>query len=139
MCSPRKPAIRRSWSKATVQELAPETIFNTATVSGGGSAEALASDGGGASGVADVSITKSANAPIVANGETVTYTLNVQNAGPSAAQEVTVNDPLASTSYSEVAVRNDTRELQRVGLLLAGHARGERHGHDHDHGDGDRP
>ena len=89
--------------EATVQQLPPETIFNTASVSGGGSAEALASDGGGASGVADVSITKSASAPIVANGETVTYTLNVQNAGPSAAQEVTVSDPLGPTSYSEVS------------------------------------
>ena len=56
------------------------------------------------SGLADVSIAKSADPPSVAQRRNVTYTLNVQNAGPSAAQKVTVNDPLDSTSLTEVAV-----------------------------------
>jgi uncharacterized repeat protein (TIGR01451 family) len=71
-------------------------------VSGGGSSEASGSDGGGASGLADLSISKSANAAIVPNGATVTYTLELQNAGPSAAQAVTVSDPLDSASYSDI-------------------------------------
>jgi uncharacterized repeat protein (TIGR01451 family) len=110
--------------EATVQELPPETIFNTASVSGGGSAEAIASDGGGTSGVSDVSILKSADAAIVPNGETVTYTLNVQNAGPSAAQEVTVNDPIGSPSYNEVSAETtqgscDTTVTCSLGTLAA--------------------
>ena len=91
---------------ATVQDPAPATISNTATVSGGGSADASASDGGGASGLADVSITKSCRQPAtVSSGDTVTYTLNVQNAGPSSAQNVTVSDPIDPASYSDVAVQ----------------------------------
>jgi large repetitive protein len=43
--------------------------------------------------VADVGVTKSAPATVVA-GETLTYTVNVANAGPSAARNVTLNDPL---------------------------------------------
>ena len=90
---------------ATVQDPAPATISNTATVSGGGSADASASDGGGASGLADVSIAKSADSSAVSSGGTVTYTLNVQNVGPSSAQNVTVSDPISAASYSDVAVQ----------------------------------
>ena len=43
---------------ATVADPAPATIVNTATVSGGGSDPASASDGGGANGLADVSLSK---------------------------------------------------------------------------------
>ena len=66
---------------ATVQDPAPATISNTATVSGGGSADASASDGGGASGLADISITKAADVSAVSSGDTVTYTLNVLERG----------------------------------------------------------
>ena len=90
---------------ATVQDPAPATIFNTATVSGGGSADASASDGGGASGLADISITKAADMSAVSSGATVTYTLNVLNAGPSSAQNVTVGDPIDPASYSDVAAQ----------------------------------
>ncbi len=90
---------------ATVQDPAPATISNTATVSGGGSADASASDGGGASGLADVSISKAADVSAVSSGDTVTYTLVVQNTGPSSAQNVTVSDPITSGSYSDVAVQ----------------------------------
>ena len=89
---------------ATVQDPAPATISNTATVSGGGSADASASDGGGATGLADISITKAADMSAVSSGDTLTYTLNVQNTGPSSAQNVNVSDPLAQPgSYTDVA------------------------------------
>lgn len=87
---------------ATVQDPAPATIVNTATASGGGSADATASDGGGANGLADVSITKVATPVSLFSGDTVTFTLNVQNAGPSSAQNVTVNDLIDPASYSDV-------------------------------------
>jgi large repetitive protein len=90
---------------ATVQELTPVTVSNTATASGGGSAPATGSDGGGASGLADLSITKSADSVTVPNGGQVAYTLNVQNAGPSAAQSVTVSDPLDPASFSNVVAQ----------------------------------
>ena len=90
---------------ATVQDPAPATISNTATVSGGGSADASASDGGGATGLADVSLTKTADSGTASSGDTVTYMLNVQNAGPSSAQNVTVSDLIDPASYSEVVVQ----------------------------------
>ena len=89
---------------AIVADPAPATIVNTATASGGGSADATASDGGGAAGLADVSITKSASPSTLFSGDTVTFTLNVQNAGPSSAQDVTVDDPIAPTAFSAVTV-----------------------------------
>ena len=89
---------------ATVADLAPETIINTATVSGGGSAPASASDGGGTSGLANVSITKTADPTTVQSGGTVTFTLNVANAGPSPAQNVMVSDPIDLSSFSDVSV-----------------------------------
>jgi uncharacterized repeat protein (TIGR01451 family) len=89
---------------ATVQDPAPATISNTATVSGGGSADATASDGGGASGLADIAIAKAADPTAASSGDTVTYTLNVQNTGPSSAQNVTVGDPINPASYSDVSV-----------------------------------
>ena len=79
---------------ATVADPAPATIVNTATVSGGGSDPASASDGGGANGLADVSLSKTVDSTSVFNGDTVTFTLTVQNAGPSSAQNVTVSDPI---------------------------------------------
>ena len=89
---------------AIVHPTPPATIANTATVSGGGSATGTGSDGGGANGLADLSITKSANAATVPNGGQVTYTLNVQNTGPSTAQSVTVTDTLDPASYRDVTV-----------------------------------
>ena len=88
---------------ATVADPPPATVSNTATVSGGGSPPSSGSDGGGASGLADVSITKSAQPSKPASGDTVTYTLDVQNAGPSAAQNVTVNDPVDTASFSGIS------------------------------------
>jgi uncharacterized repeat protein (TIGR01451 family) len=78
----------------TVADPAPATIVNTATVSGGGSDPASASDGGGATGLADLSLSKTVDSTSVFNGDTVTFTLTVQNAGPSSAQNVTVSDPI---------------------------------------------
>ena len=89
---------------ATVADPAPATIVNTATVSGGGSDPASASDGGGASGLAGISITKTADPTTVQSGGTVTFTLNVANSGPSSAQNVIVSDPIDLSSYSDVSV-----------------------------------
>ena len=98
------------------------------------------SDGGGASGLADVSITKSAAAGPVASGGQVTYTLNVRNAGPSAAQNVMVSDPLGTGSLTAVSVQtSQPGELRHDGLVLARDANGQLHGDDHDHRDRDRP
>jgi uncharacterized repeat protein (TIGR01451 family) len=91
---------------ATVQESTPATVANTATVAGGGSAPSTGSDGGGASGLADLSITKTVQPAVVPNGGQVTYALNVQNAGPSAAQDVTVSDPVDTGSFRNVAAQS---------------------------------
>jgi uncharacterized repeat protein (TIGR01451 family) len=90
---------------ATVLASTPATVSNTATVSGGGSAPSTGSDGGGTTGLADLSITKTAQPVTVPNGGQVTYTLNVQNAGPSAAQGVTVSDPVDPASYGSVVAQ----------------------------------
>ena len=87
---------------ATVADSAPPTIVNTATVSGGGSAPASGSDGGGASGLADLSLTKTVDDTTVFSGDTVTFTLTVQNLGPSSAQDVMVNDPIDTASFGDV-------------------------------------
>ncbi|MBV8954549.1 MAG: DUF11 domain-containing protein, partial [Solirubrobacterales bacterium] len=89
---------------ATVRNPAPATIVNTATVSGGGSESSSASDGGGAGGLADLSITKVAQPDTVPSGGLVTYTLQVQNPGPSDAAGVTVDDPLSAGSYRDISV-----------------------------------
>ena len=109
---------------ATVQDPAPATVTNTATVSGGGSLPATGSDGGGASGLADVSIAKTADPTSVFNGQMITYTLNVQNSGPSSAQNVTVNDAIDATSLTGVAVQAsqgscDTTVSCSLGTLAA--------------------
>ncbi|MBV8950265.1 MAG: DUF11 domain-containing protein, partial [Actinobacteria bacterium] len=109
---------------ATVQDPAPATVSNTATVSGGGSPPATGSDGGGASGLADVSISKSVDPTSVFNGDTVTYTLIVQNTGPSSAQNVTVSDPVDAASLGSVAVQTsqgtcDTTVSCSLGTLAA--------------------
>ena len=93
-------------------------------MSGGGSLPATGSDGGGASGLADVSITKTADPTTVFSGQTVTYTLNVQNAGPSSAQNVMVSDPIDPASLTDVAVQPsqgscDTTVSCSLGTLAA--------------------
>ena len=87
---------------ATVADPAPSTIVNTATVSGGGSAPASGSDGGGTSGLADLSLTKTVDDTTVFSGDTVTFTLAVQNAGPSSVRNVTVSDPIDTASFGDV-------------------------------------
>jgi large repetitive protein len=109
---------------ATVQDPAPATVSNTATVSGGGSLPATGSDGGGGSGLADLSIVKTADPTSVFNRGTIAYTLTVQNSGPSSAQNVTVSDPIDSTSLTGVAVQTsqgscDTTVSCSLGTLAA--------------------
>lgn len=89
-----------------VAPIPPMTVSNTATVAGGGDSIAAnnsATDSGGASALADLSITKAAQPATVYNGNIVTYTLTVANSGPSTATAVTVSDPLAASSYSNVS------------------------------------
>jgi large repetitive protein len=109
---------------ATVADPAPATIINTATVSGGGSDAASASDGGGANGLADLSLSKTVDSTSVFNGDTVTFTLTVQNAGPSSAQNVTVSDPI-NPGFSVVDAQStqgscDLTVSCSVGTLAAG-------------------
>ncbi len=108
---------------ATVQDPAPATISNTATVTGGGSAPASGSDGGGASGLADLSLAKTVDANTLFSGDTATFTLTVQNAGPSSAQNVTVSDPINS-GFSVVDAQStqgscDTAVSCSLGMLAA--------------------
>ena len=79
------------------------TLTNAATVSAetldpdpadNGSSESTAVTGGVSH--ADLSIVKTDAADPVAAGSTLTYTLNVANAGPEAASAVSVSDPLPS-------------------------------------------
>jgi uncharacterized repeat protein (TIGR01451 family) len=109
----------------TVDDPAPATVINVATVSGGGSQPDTGSDGGGASGLADVSITKSVDSSIVANGGTVTYTLIVQNSGPSTARDAVVSDPLDPASFADVSAQStqgscDATVSCSLGALAAG-------------------
>ena len=121
-----------------VRDPAPATVVNVATVSGGGSKPDTAGDGGGAGGLADVSITKSVDSGIVANGGTVTYTLNVQNSGPSTAQDVVVSDPLDPASFDRRVGPEHAGQLRCDGLVLAGRAERRWDGDDHDHSHGQR-
>lgn len=51
----------------------------------------------------DVSIVKSGTPSLVLQGQTVSYTLDIANAGPGAAASVTVTDVFAAASYANVA------------------------------------
>ena len=83
---------------ATVADPAPTTVINTATVAGGGDIDDSnnsATDAGGATAQADLTIAKVADvASAPARGE-VTFTLDVANRGPSTATAVEVTDTLA--------------------------------------------
>ena len=83
---------------ATVADPAPATVINTATVAGGGDIDDSnnsATDAGGATAQADLTIAKVADvASAPARGE-VTFTLDVANRGPSTATAVEVTDTLA--------------------------------------------
>jgi uncharacterized repeat protein (TIGR01451 family) len=75
----------------------PFPVVNTATVSTSSSDPnaanntATASTGGASS--ADISVTKAAGATQVFPGNTITYTINVSNAGPASAPSVSLDDP----------------------------------------------
>ena len=96
---------------ATVADPAPATIVNTATASGGGSgrmrppATAVVRPAS-----RRLDCQKAGGSPsTVFSGDTVTFTLNVQNAGPSSAQDVIVGDPIDPTAFGDVTV-DTTRE-----------------------------
>jgi large repetitive protein len=86
-------------------------ITNTATVSGGGDvnpANNAATDSGGTGTVADVSIVKTTGTPTLEPGERAAYTLEVRNAGPSTAADVTVTDTLPGADYAGVTATSTT-------------------------------
>lgn len=57
----------------------------------------------GRSFLADVSIVKTATPSLVLQGQTVSYTLAIANAGPGVGASVTVTDAFAAASYADVA------------------------------------
>ncbi|MDQ3726052.1 MAG: hypothetical protein M3335_09255, partial [Actinomycetota bacterium] len=77
----------------------------------------------------DLKITKTANVSTVEVGETITYTIKVENLGPETATGVTVNDPLPKgTDFGSAASTLGTCALQgqkvvcAIGTLEAGAA-----------------
>ncbi|HEX6086995.1 MAG TPA: DUF11 domain-containing protein [Thermoanaerobaculia bacterium] len=103
------------------------TITNTATVSSttpdpvpeNNSASALTGIG---IAPADLSITKTANAPELLTGSSAVFTLLVQNAGPGVAENVVVTDvlPAGTTLHSAPGCTGTTTVTCNVGTLAAG-------------------
>ncbi|MEV4853068.1 MULTISPECIES: DUF7507 domain-containing protein [unclassified Microbacterium] len=88
-------------------------LTNTATVSGSRFDANLANNTATASGtltaVADVSVTKTFDPATPVAGQNVTYTLTTQNAGPSEARNVRLNDPLdPETTFVSAATQQGT-------------------------------
>ena len=123
---------------ATVQDPAPATISNTATVSGGGSADAKASDGGGASGLADVSMTKTADASAVSERRHRHVYAQRPEHGSVLGPKHDRQRRDRSGFFDQRRRRDQSRELRQVGLVLAGYGDGQLDRDDHDHGHGDR-
>jgi uncharacterized repeat protein (TIGR01451 family) len=88
-----------------VDAAASGSIANTATVSAATSDPAPANNSGTATttvgaGQADLSVTKTGTPNLVTPGTNITYTITVNNAGPSNAATVALSDPLpASTTF----------------------------------------
>jgi uncharacterized repeat protein (TIGR01451 family) len=84
----------------SVGQSAAATLVNTVTVSGGGELNITndtASDTVSIVSSSDMAITKTASPNPIKQGNTLTYTLNVTNNGPSDANNVTVTDTLPAT------------------------------------------
>lgn len=88
----------------SVLQTAPSTVVNTATVSNAGDLDPLnntATDTATVVASCAVTVTKSGAPNPVAQGAHLTYTITVQNGGPSNSASVTVTDPLpAGVTYS---------------------------------------
>lgn len=71
---------------------------------------------------ADVSVTKTANAPALITGTSAVFTLLVQNAGPGVAENVVVTDvlPAGTTLISAPGCTGTTTVTCNVGTLAAG-------------------
>ena len=119
---------------ATVADPAPATVINTATVAGGGDIDDSnnsATDAGGATAQADLTIAKVADQAIVpARGE-VTFTLDVANRGPSTATAVEVADTLAP-NFEAIEVTSSRGSCTDAGRVRArrADAGADRHHHD---------
>lgn len=76
-----------------------------------------------ASAKADLSITGSGTPPSVTQGDNITYTLNIQNAGPQAATNVLVTDTLpvgtSLVSSSVICSQNGSRLTCALGTILS--------------------
>ena len=100
---------------ATVADPAPSTVINTATVAGGGDIDDSnnsATDAGGATAQADLTIAKAADLAVApARGE-VTFTLDVANRGPSTATAVQVTDTMAP-NFAALEVTSRPRVVHR--------------------------
>jgi uncharacterized repeat protein (TIGR01451 family) len=84
----------------SVAQSAAATLVNTVTVSGGSELNTTndtASDTVSIVSSSDMAITKTASPNPIKQGNTLTYTLNVNNIGPSNATNVTVTDSLPAT------------------------------------------
>jgi uncharacterized repeat protein (TIGR01451 family) len=108
--------------------LPPGGVANTAEVAGGGGTNPVNnSDTDLANGAAraDLAVSKTAEPATVPSGTQVTYTIEVTNRGPSAAQGVTVNDPVDPGDYSDVVATTtqgtcDATVSCALGTLAAG-------------------
>src|SRR3989442_6978419 len=89
-----------NWSSSNPFTVVAPRAICAPGFSGGGSRDYFANYAGGA----DLSITKTDSPDPVAPGGTLTYSINVGNAGPNAAVAVTMSDPLPSqTTFQSVA------------------------------------
>ncbi|PYN02660.1 MAG: hypothetical protein DME07_09285, partial [Candidatus Rokuibacteriota bacterium] len=90
-----------NWSSSNPFTVVAPRAICAPGFSGGGSRDYFANYAGGG---ADLSITKTDSPDPVAPGGTLTYSINVGNAGPNAAVAVTMSDPLPSqTTFQSVA------------------------------------
>ena len=89
-----------NWSSSNPFTVVAPRAICAPGFSGGGSRDYFANYAGGA----DLSITKTDSPDPVTPGGTLTYSINVGNAGPNAAVAVTMSDPLPSqTTFQSVA------------------------------------
>ncbi len=113
---------------ARVHDPIAATIVNNATVSGGGennTANNSATDSAGATAQADVQVAKRTTTPKVSQGDEVEWVVDVRNAGPSTAANVTLADNMPGGDYDQVEVETtqgtcDTTVSCNLGSIVAG-------------------
>ncbi len=81
------------------------TVINQASVSGGGDGNPVnnrATDSAGATAQADLQVRKRTTTPSVASDGQIEWVVDVHNAGPSTAANVTMSDSLSGSDYDQV-------------------------------------